>query len=315
MRGKENLQPHREENAADIVIVGGGPAGLSAALILGRSRRQVILIDEGKPRNAVTTATHGFLTRDGIAPEEFRNITRQELAKYKSVACMNDIVVDVSKENRLFEAFTQKGSTIKGRKIIFATGIKDHLPPIPGLVDVYGTSVFPCPYCDGWERSDEPLAVIGNSEHLFDYAKLIYNWSKDIAVFTNGPAHLSDEQRSALTWRHILLVEDPIKELKSRGGQLEGIVLNNGNVIARKGGFLMDTGIKQASTLPLKLGVPLDKAGGYETKEHGKTNVDGLYIIGDAETTFSGLIGAAADGYEAGVVINHELVEDDWMQK
>jgi len=320
MKRNEHRKAPYEGIVADVVIIGGGPAGLSAALVLGRSLRKVIVIDEGKPRNAASARSHGYLTRDGVAPTKFHAIAHDELASYDNVTRICDTVVDVQLENGLYRAMMQAHSSVKAPKIIFATGIKDHLPPIAGLAEVYGTSVFPCPYCDGWERANAPLAVFdipeGNEKanHLFDYVKLIYNWSKDIVVFTNGPAALTSEQRSKLTARNVQVIEEPVLELQSMYGQLKGVRLANDMIITRSGGFLTNTGGKQASMIPAKLGAKLANSGGYETKGHGKTDVKGLFIIGDAETTFSGLIGAAADGYETGTVINHELIEEEWRQ-
>jgi thioredoxin reductase len=299
------------EKIFDVVIIGGGPAGLSAALVLGRSLRNVVLIDEGKPRNRVSHVSNGFLTRDGIHPIELRNIAHKELNKYETIKRIDNHVVDVTKNNRLFHTFTRDGHVFLSRKVIFSTGIKDHLPDIPGLQKVYGTSVFPCPYCDGWERRYEPLAVFGNGEFLLHFVKLIYHWSKDVIVFTNGPAKMNEE-RQELIQRNIRIIESPIVELQSHNGLLHHVVLATGEAIHRKGGFLMDTGGNQATMIPMKIGVPINEKGGYETKEHGKTNVDGLYIIGDAKNLFTGLICAAGEGYEAGVAINHELVEEDW---
>ena len=301
-----------EKSLLDVVIIGGGPGGLSAALVLGRSRRTVALIDDGQPRNAVSHQSHGFLTRDGITPFELRNIAQEQLKKYETLSIYDDYVLDVKYEHKGFQTTTRNGELIISRKVIFATGLKEDLPPIPGLKDVYGTSIFPCPYCDGWEHRDQSLAVIGNGEKLLDYTKMIQNWSKDLVVCTNGLAMITEQERQMLVTHQISLLESPIIELKSKDNHLEQIIFQNGEWLNREVAFILDTGAKQATMIPERLGVRLDEKGSFETEGHGKTSVKGLYIIGDAAKRFSGLIGAASEGYEAGVILNHELVEEDW---
>ncbi|UOR10393.1 NAD(P)/FAD-dependent oxidoreductase [Halobacillus amylolyticus] len=299
----------------DVVVVGGGPGGLSAALVLGRSRRKVVVIDEGNPRNSVTFKTHGYLTRDGIKPKELRTIAKQQLTEYRNVSCIEDVVEKVEQQGHTFNVWTQKGNMFQSRRVIMATGMIEELPDIPGVRDVYGKSVFPCPYCDGWERREEPLAVFGGEEKAVDFTKLIYNWSKDLIVFTNGTPRFDDCQKRELIDYNILVVESPITKLQSTKGKLEKVLVQSGEMFHRTGGFLVDTGEKQASAIPKDLGVPKNERGGYESDDHGLTGVEGLYVIGDAKNAFVGLAGAVGEGYEAGVVINHELVLEDWGQE
>ncbi|MBM7583808.1 thioredoxin reductase [Bacillus pakistanensis] len=295
----------------DVVIVGGGPSGLSAALVLGRSLRKVLIIDYNHPRNASTKRSHGYLTRDGISPVKFRQLAKEELKKYKTVNSIEDAVIDIEKKAGIFNITTKKGFNYQSRKVIFATGMKDQLPMIPGFIDVYGTSVFPCPYCDGWEHKNTKLAVFGNKVELFTYIKLISHWSKDLMVFTNGKCNLSDIQKNELKQHRIPLIETPIQEVQSVLSQLKKVILTDGRIIRRDGGFVM-TNTVQSSNLPSKLGVEMDEKGRYQTKEHGLTNIDGIYIVGDATKGFAGIVGAASDGYETGIKINSELVEENW---
>ncbi|UII55499.1 NAD(P)/FAD-dependent oxidoreductase [Cytobacillus spongiae] len=300
------------KNQFECVIVGGGAAGLSAGLILGRSKRKVMIIDENKPRNRVTHASHGFLSRDGIDPREFKRISIEQLKKYPNVIYQKSRVEHVDKQDDMFILTTNDGELFHSKRVIFSTGMKEKLPKIKGLREVYGTSVFPCPYCDGWERKDEPLAIIGSGEWLMHYVKLIYHWSKDVIVFTNGPANLSMEEKAECQARQIQVVETVISELKSTNGKLEEIVLETGKTYLRTSGFLLNTGEVQASTIPQQMGIVQDEMGGYVTSEIGETKVKGLYIIGDAKNTFSGVIKAASEGYEIGAKINGEMVEEDW---
>ncbi|UOQ91726.1 NAD(P)/FAD-dependent oxidoreductase [Halobacillus shinanisalinarum] len=296
----------------DVVVVGGGPGGLSAALVLGRSRRKVVVIDEGNPRNGVTLKTHGYLTRDGIKPQELRNIAKQQLTEYSNVSCIEDVVEKVEQRDHIFKIWTLKGNMFLSRRVIMATGMVEELPDIPGIREVYGKSVFPCPYCDGWERRDDPLAVFGGEANAVDFTKLIYNWSKDLIVFTNGFPRFDDCQKQELIDYNILVIETPITKLQSNSGKLEKVIVQSGEVFQRTGGFLVNTGEKQASPIPMNLGIQKNERGGYESDGHGLTSVKGLYVIGDAKNAFVGIAGAAGEGYEAGVVINHELVLEDW---
>lgn len=296
----------------DVVIIGGGASGLSAALVLGRSRRKVLVIDAQEARNQVTRSSHGFLTRDGISPGEFKQISVDQLKSYPNVVYRKDRAVDVKKEDSLFKVATEMGSDVLSKRVIFATGMKEELPDIRGLQEVYGTSVFPCPYCDGWERREEPLAIFGNEEWLMSYIKLICNWSQDVMIFTNGPAKITKEEKRELMERNIPLIETPIECLQSTDGRLEKVITATGDALERSGGFLMDTGATQASRLPAKLGIGLGEMGEYHTQEGGESSVKGMYIIGDAKNTFSGLMKAASEGYEVGASINHELVLEEW---
>ncbi|GFN30029.1 NAD(P)/FAD-dependent oxidoreductase [Paenibacillus xylaniclasticus] len=297
----------------DVVIVGGGPAGLSAALVLGRSLRSVVVIDEGKPRNASARRSHGYLTRDGIEPETLRMLAREELRRYETVDLRHDTVVEVSLTEGRFLTSMASGSSVISRVIVFASGMKEQLPSWHGLSDVYGRSVFPCPYCDGWELRGKPLAVLGGGAHLLSHIKLIHHWSRDLVVCSDGPAELKREEREQLVQRDVALYEQPIARLESSAdGQLTHIVLADGMRIARSGAFLTNSGAHQATDIPRQLGIPLDETGVYKTHSHGLTRIPGLYIIGDAKQSFSGLTGAASEGYEAGVAINRALVEEDW---
>lgn len=306
MRGEIHLD-------CDVLIVGGGPSGLSAALVLGRAKRSVVVIDEGRPRNAVTRQSHGFLTRDNIKPMELRQIARDQLQTYP-VNILDDTVVEIENQQDCFIIHSKKNK-IQAKKVIFASGLKEHLPEIDGLEETYGVSVFSCPYCDGWEHRDQPLAIIGNGKNLFTYCKLISNWSEDLIVLSDGPTILSVEEQQQLDDRNIRLIEEPIKELKSIDGRLTEITFEENDSIPRSAAFLLNTYATQSTTLPIKLGVELNEKGGYQTERHGRTSTDGLYIIGDAAKRFTGLIGAASEGYETGIAVNLDLINEEWDEK
>lgn len=296
----------------DVTIIGGGPAGLSAAMLLGRSIRSVLVIDKGEPRNAASKAAHGYLTRDGIPPAQFLQLARENLQAYPSVQWQKGTATHAEVTGYGFETTLADGQTVQSRKLIVASGMRDHLPPIQGLHEAYGLSIFPCPFCDGWERRNEPLALIGHGGKTFEYVKKLYNWSKDIFIFTNGATAFDSDQLEEMNTRGIKVTDERIERLISVDGMLQAVVLADGTSIARSGGFLADTGAREASDIPAQLGVPTDQSGKYETLAHGKTAVDGLYIIGDAKNGFTGIVGAASEGYEAGTVLVQELALEDW---
>jgi len=232
----------------DCAIIGGGPAGLNAALVLGRARRNVMLFDDNQPRNAVTQESHGFLTRDGVKPDEFRNIAHQEISTYPSVEIRHTRITDVSNHESSFELVANDGAVFHARTIILATGLKEILPAIDGIHDYYGKSLFGCPYCDGWELRDKALVIIAENEMVASHMpKVVYNWSRDIVVCTNGHSVLGVEQKEFLRTYAIQVVEEKIVALRGEDGQLERIVFEDQKEIKRTGGFV-GTQLLQASS-------------------------------------------------------------------
>jgi thioredoxin reductase len=197
----------------DAVIVGAGPAGLSAALILGRCRRRVLVCDAGRPRNAVSHALHGYLTRDGIHPAELRRVGRDELRRYPTVEVRDVEVVDGKCETHGFALTFSDGTTISCRKLLLATGVVDVLPQIEGFQAFYGRSVFHCPYCDGWEVRDQPLAIYGSGEHGTGLALELTAWSADLVLCTDGATALAGQYADRLA-RHGIGVREERVELR-----------------------------------------------------------------------------------------------------
>lgn len=295
----------------DCAIIGGGPAGLNAALVLGRAKRTVLVFDENKPRNAVTQETHGFLTRDGVKPVEFRNIAQQEISAYPSVAMRQTCIIDVSKHENSFELVANDGAVFQARTIILATGLKEILPAIDGIHEYYGKSLFSCPYCDGWELRDRPLVVISEGEHTFFMAKTIRNWSQDVLICTNGHHILTHEQKEVLQKKEIQVVEDPITALVGKNGMLERIVFATHEEIAREGGFVAPQQI-QASAFGSLLGCDLNTTGGIVVDQFGRTSVKGVYAAGEV-ISISQLLIAAAQGSIAAVGVNMDLIESEFL--
>jgi len=297
-------------NVYDCVIIGGGPAGLNAALVLGRARRSVVLFDDNRPRNRVTHASHGYLTRDGTAPGEFRRIAYDEVLRYPSVERRSASVTDARRLDGLFAVTAEGGETVRSRKLLIAAGLKEELPPIPGLQEVYGKSVFHCPYCDGWELRDRPLIVVGDDPRVFHLGKLLYQWSRDLVVCTNGQAVLTDEQKRKFASCGIVVTEQAIAAFHGSDGRLQQVEFADGSRIERTGGFVGPRWQPYVSFRD-ELGYLATESGGVRTDSLGKSSVPGLYAAGEAATGNPGqLIVAAASGFMAGAGINAELTEE-----
>jgi thioredoxin reductase len=298
----------------DVVIVGAGPAGISAALVLGRARRRVLVCDAGHPRNAASHGLHCYLTRDGIEPAEFLRLGRAELRPYETVELRQAEVTDarrlVDEGANYFEVTLSNGERLTTRKLLLATGVIDELPEIEGLSEFYGTSVFHCPYCDGWEMRDEPLAVYGQGENGLGLALELTFWSGNLVLCTDGPAELSGEDIQRLRKRNIPLNENKIARLEGNAGVLERIVFADGESLPVHGIFF-STGQKQGSELPKKLGCKFTEQGCVRTYDYEMTDVPGLYVAGDASRFVQFAIVAAAEGALAAVAINKELMKED----
>jgi len=293
----------------DCAIIGGGPAGMNAALVLGRARRKVILFDDNKPRNAVTQHSHGFITRDGVSPSEFRAISQQEISKYPSVEMRSARIETVTKQGNGFELVSDKGERFEAANIMLATGFQEILPAVEEIYDYYGKSLFNCPFCDGWELRDKPLVVIAENEMMATHIpKMLYNWSRDIVVCTNGNRALNEEQKAFFHKYGIGLVEEKITGLAGKDGQLERIMFENHQDIKRVGG-LVGVQWKQATTIGQDLGCELSALGGIVTDDFGRTNIKGVYAAGDTSTIMpSQLIFAAAGGSKAAAALTGDLI-------
>ena len=211
----------------DCIIVGGGPAGLSAALMLGRCRRRVLLCDVGGQRNLRSHAMHGYLTRDGVSPAEFLRLARAELGRYGTVECRELEIVEATREDGGFAVRAADGTRLRTRKLLLATGVIDELPALEGLDALYGTSVHHCPYCDAWEWRDRPLAAYGEGEAACGLALSLTFWSPDVLLCTGG-AELPDGAAARLAAAGVKIREEPVLRLEGKGGRLERIVFASG---------------------------------------------------------------------------------------
>jgi thioredoxin reductase len=294
----------------DLIVVGAGPAGLSAALILGRCRRRVLVCDAGRPRNAASRALHGFLTRDGTDPAELRRLGREQLRPYPGVELRDAGVADARRVGGRFEVTLAGGDRLRCRKLLLATGVVDEVPAVEGIEPLYGRSVFHCPYCDGWEVRDRPLAAYGRGRVGRGLALELTAWSRDIVLCTDGPPELSPRAADRLARNGIAVRQERIARLEGADGLLERIVFADGPPLARRALFF-NTGQRQGSGLPAKLGCTFTPRGAVQTGAYEATNVPGLYVAGDASRRVQLAVVAASEGAKAAFAINTALLRED----
>ncbi len=294
----------------DVVIIGAGPAGLSAALILGRCRRSVLICDTGRPRNAASHALHGYLTRDGISPKEFLATGRRELEQYDTVKLRDIGAADARCEHGAFRVTLDDGTIVTSRKLLIATGVCDNLPDVTGIHELYGRSVFHCPYCDGWEIRDQPIAIYGKGSRGLGLSLELTAWSRDLVLCTDGPSEIDAEGHARLERNGIAVREERIAALEGREGILERIVFASGAPLARRAMFFT-AGQFQRSELAIRLGCEFNDKGTVRTGKYESTHLSGLFVAGDASRAVQWVVVAAAEGAEAAFAINTDLLEED----
>jgi thioredoxin reductase len=283
---------------------------LSAALILGRCRRAVLVCDSGKPRNAAAHELHGYLTRDGIPPKEFLALARAELAQYETVQLRQVEVTDATcTANGQFDVTLKTGERLRARKLLLATGVVDNLPGVDGFRELYGKSVFHCPYCDGWEVRDQPLAIYGRGHRGLGLSLELTAWSRDLVLCTDGPSEIDDEGLTRLERNGITVRESRVLRLEGRDGVLEHVVLADGRLARRA--LFFTTGQWLRSDLSIRLGCEVNEKGTVRTGKYETTHLPGLYVAGDASRAVQWVVVAAAEGAEAAFAINTDLIQAD----
>jgi thioredoxin reductase len=266
----------------DAVIVGGGPAGLSAALVLGRARRRVLVLDTGRPANAPSHAVGGLLAQVGVAPTELRRAGREQLADLANVEVRDGAVVDADPIDGGLAVRLGAGQTLRTRSLVLAHGLRYDPPALPGVEALWGRSVFHCPFCDGWEVRDLSLAVHGSGPEAARSALVVAGWSSDVLLCTDGPAKLNGE-RAALESAGVRVREEPIRQLVGGSGWLHRIEFAAGPAEERDALFVR-TRRGQPNGLAAALGCELSEAGTIVTDGDGRTGVPGVYAAGDAAT-------------------------------
>jgi thioredoxin reductase len=293
----------------DVIIIGGGPAGLNAAMLLGRSRRKVVVFDSGEPRNRWSQSMNGFLSSDGMNPRDFIQKGRAELAKY-AVELVDVVVESATYTKGEFVVNDVDGNVYRSRKLLLATGLKDKLPELEGAKELYGKSMHHCPYCDGWESRDKAIAVYGPERKGIGQALAMKNWSDDITLYTDGTDSLRRDDLELLERNGVKVQKEKIMRLEGENGMLQHIVLSNGEKRPQQALFF-SLGAKQQSDLGKQLGCEFTNKGVIKTRRLQHSNIPGLFVAGDAARDMQMVIVAAAEGAKAGVAINMELQQED----
>ncbi|BCW34691.1 thioredoxin reductase [Arthrobacter sp. StoSoilA2] len=293
----------------DVIIIGGGSAGLSAALVLSRARRNVLVVDSGEPRNAPAAHMQGFLSRDGMPPGEFLAAGRNEVKEYGG-EILNAMVSEIVQcGESAFSVLLAHGQRVTARRLLIATGLTDELPDIPGLRERWARDVLHCPYCHGYEVRDQPLGVLGGSPDTVRYAQIIRQWSEDVVLFTPADT-LSVDQRSQLVARSIGIVEGKVERVLVENGQLSGIQMDDGRVVPRKALFVPPS-FAPNNELPVRLGCEIDENGWPVTDVHGQTTIPGVWVAGNVANPRAQVITAAGEGSASAIAINADLVDED----
>jgi thioredoxin reductase len=298
----------------DVVIVGGGPAGLSAALVLGRACRSVLVCDRGTPRSWASKRMYAYLSRDAIEPARFRQRGRRELERYPAVEWRDAEVARAQRKAGGFEIALIDGARVSCRKLLIATGLMDVLPAIPGLEACFGRTVFQCPYCDGWEMRGKPLAVYGRRQRGFEMARALTAWTDDIVLCTDGRAKFAAGQKRHLARNGIRLVEKRVEALESTRGKLQAVRFRDGERLAREGMFF-DTPSRVQSTLAQSLGCRFGRHGGVLCGQYEATSVPGVFVAGNIIRDVQLSIVAAAEGARAAFGINRALTREDFERR
>jgi thioredoxin reductase len=317
--GAKELMSARDDASRemyDVVIVGGGAAGLSAAIALGRALRRVVVIDAAQPRNSPAEHMHGFLGHDGLPPVDLLEKGRAEAERY-GVTMLQDGVVSLARhedsDDLAFTSSLASGAQVQGRRVVIAMGGTDVLPDIPGLNEVWGKDVHVCPYCHGYEVRDAPLAVIATGDHSPMYALMIRNWSRDLIYFEHERPPLTSEEESQFEAMGIRRVHGTVSRMVVEGGRLTAIETENDDRFERSAVFI-GTLLQANASILEPVGVTLRQTGQgtiVEAVAQGRTNVPGIWVVGNVTTPSLTVVGAAAAGAMTAGSVNMDLIMDD----
>ncbi|HCM33551.1 NAD(P)/FAD-dependent oxidoreductase [Chryseobacterium sp.] len=295
----------------DVIIIGGSYAGLSAAMALGRSLRNVLIIDSGKPCNRQTPHSHNFITHDGNTPKEISSLARKDVEKYTTVQFHEGIATQILKNNNGFEIETLSNERFYAKKIILASGVKDIMPNIPGFEECWGISVLHCPYCHGYEVRNEVTGILSNGDMAYDFSKLIFNVTKNLTLFTNGKSTLTQEQIEKLKQNKINLNEEEIDRIEHENGFIQKIIFKNGSSALLKALYAKRP-FEQNFNITESLGCELTEQGFIKVDPMQKTTIPGVFACGDNVTMMRSVANAIAQGNFAGAVVNKELSEEEF---
>jgi len=293
----------------DCIIIGGGPAGLNAAVVLGRCRRSVLVFDTARYRNQYSHGMHNYLTRDDIVPSDFLKICHKELDKYGVKRVPKKVTHARKNDAGIFLVRDEDGQVYHSKKLLIATGLLDNVPPIPGFQEFYGHSVFHCPYCDGWEVQDRRVGIYARNKEGWELALALKGWTDHVTLYTDGRYKVKPDQKAQLDANGVEVVFLPLERLEGTGRQLERIVFKNGETRPCDAIFFVN-GYTQHCDLYETFGCEVSKKGVVVTNRFQQTRTPGLYVAGDAARDMHFVVVAAAEGAKAGVMINKELQKE-----
>lgn len=295
----------------DVIIVGGSYSGLSAAMALGRSLRSVLIIDSDTPCNRQTPHSHNFITHDGDSPKEIALEARSQVLKYETVHFLEDLAVHGEKTRTGFVVTTQSGKEFVAKKLIFATGITDTMPEIPGFADCWGISVIHCPYCHGYEFKGEKTGILANGEKAYHLASLVNNLTDDLTILTSGKADFEAKQLEKLSAHNIDIIETEIAEIEHNDGSLNHVIFNDGDKESFAGVYA-SLPCTQQSSIPESLGCKRTDLGFIEVDNFQKTSVSGVFACGDNSSMMRSIATAVYTGNVAGAMVNTELTNEQF---
>lgn len=301
----------KENRIYDVIIIGGSYAGLSAAMALGRSLRDVLVIDSRIPCNRQTPHSHNFLTQDGKTPLEIATIAKQQVEQYESIIFENGVVTDGRFASEGFEICTEEGNIYIGRKLIFATGVKDIFPDIKGFSACWGISVIHCPYCHGYEFKHQKTGIIGKGDKAIHLSSLVHNLTDQLQVLTRGEANFEEEQKDKLAKNQIGIIETEIVEIVHKDGYVKQLVFDDGRTESFDAVYA-PVPFVQHLDLPVNLGCELTEAGHIKVDNFQKTNIPGVFACGDSTTMMRSVASAVSTGNTAGAMVNMELTQEEF---
>jgi thioredoxin reductase len=299
----------KDDRSYDVIIIGGSYAGLSAAMALGRSLRNVLIIDSGLPCNRQTPHSHNFITHDGEKPLSIAKKAREEVLNYPSVKFQKGLAVSGTKTKNGFEITTENGEIFKGGKLIFSTGVEDILPSIQGFSACWGISVIHCPYCHGYEFRRGKTAIMANGERALHLAGLVNNLSTDLTLLTSGKADFDSKQKAKLQQHGITIIESEISKIQHKNGWVRQLQFKDGSEHTFDAVYAAIP-FRQHSHIPTMLGCELTDLGHIKTDNFQKTTVAGVFACGDNSSMMRSVANAVATGNLAGAMVNKELVDE-----
>ena len=298
-----------ENKTFDVIIIGGSYAGLSCAMALGRSLRNVLIIDSGKPCNLPTPHSHNFLTQDGKTPREISSIARQQVEAYSTITFHDGLAVSGIQNEFGFEITTDSNNTYTGKKLVFATGIRDMIPDIPGFAACWGISIIHCPYCHGYEYRNKNTAILAVGHKAYHLASLVRNLTERVTVLTNGEVDLTHDQTENLARNNIQIIDTSVAEFEHNHGHVTHVIFHDGTKMSFDAVYAAIPFV-QHSDIPESLGCDINEHGYIKIDHFHKTNIDGVFACGDNSNMMRSVANAVYAGNFTGALVNAELVND-----